>query len=290
MKCTLCPRQCHAIRAENTANGFCKMPTDIYISRIAPHFWEEPVISGANGTAAVFFTGCTLSCIYCQNSEISNENLGIKMNETKIADKINTLLKNGCHTLSFITATHYIFAVKKIIELINPTVPVVYNTSGYETVEAIKSLDGYIDIYLPDFKYTDNHLGKLYSGVDNYFEITSSAVDEMLKQTGKPKIGSDGILQRGTVIRNLVLPNHTKNSIEVINYLSEKYGDRIIFSLMGQYIPHYKAINHPKLGRKITMREYNKVLTAFENSKLDGFCQELTSADDKYIPDWYNSH
>lgn len=265
------------------------MPSVPFIGRIAPHYWEEPVISGKNGTAAVFFAGCALNCIYCQNSEISRGNAGVKMTAEEISHKINILLKNGCSTLSFITPTHYIDQVIKIIELCRPRVPVVYNTGGYERVESLKRLKGYIDIYLPDIKYSSNELGREYSGVKDYFTVASAAVEEMVNQTGSPVIDSNGIMARGTVVRNLVLPNHTRNSIEIINFLEKNFGDKLLFSLMGQYVPCYKAIGHPKLGRKITKREYYKVLNSFENSGLGGFCQELTSADEKYIPKWYNS-
>lgn len=263
------------------------MPDKIYISRIAPHYWEEPVISGSKGTAAVFFSGCALHCIYCQNSEISQNKSGKVMSVEDISEKINTLLKTGCHTLSFITPTHYADKVIDIIERVKPDVPVVYNTSGYESLDTLRMLDGYIDIYLPDYKYSSDELAREYSKVDNYHEVVTSAIEEMVRQTGTPVFDKNKILQKGTVVRHLVLPNHTKNSIKIIEYLSEKYGEDILFSLMGQYIPHHKATTHPKLGRKITKREYQKVLTAFTNSNLDGFCQELTSADEKYIPEWY---
>lgn len=284
MVCRLCPHRCGAARSQTT-NGRCGMPADIYVSRIAPHFWEEPVISGKNGTAAVFFTGCTLDCIYCQNSEISQQNQGHKTTAEEIARKLDKLICSGCETVSFITPTHYIYAVQEVIRLLSPSVPVVFNTSGYERAEVLRGLEGYVDIYLPDFKYADNRLAQEYSGVSDYFEVADKAIAEMVRQTGKPEYNGN-VLKSGTVVRNLVLPNHTKNSIAVIEHLSEKYGDEIIFSLMGQYIPHGKATAHPKLNRKITKREYQKVLTAFENSRLDGFCQELSSADEKYIPNW----
>ncbi len=262
------------------------MTESIYISRIAPHLWEEPVISGKKGTAAVFFTGCTLDCVYCQNAEISQYNKGKAVTVAYICQQLNRLLEQGCETVSFITPTHYIDRVREIIDNLKPSVPVVYNTSGYEDLEQLKKLEGYIDIYLPDLKYSNNELGREYSNVNNYFDIASKAIDEMVRQTGSPVYNSDGILKMGTIVRNLVLPNHTRNSIEVINFLSERFGDKILFSLMGQYIPHHKALNHPKLNRKITKREYDKVLNTFENSCLDGFCQELASADEKYIPVW----
>lgn len=286
MVCNLCPRKCNAQRDKDKGKGFCKMPEEIYISRIAPHFWEEPVISGKHGTAAVFFTGCTLDCIYCQNREISQDNLGKKMTAKEVGDKILELLESGAETLSFITPTHYSHKIKEIIDYVKPNVPVVYNTSGYESVDTLKELDGYIDVYLPDLKYFSNELGRMYSKADNYFDTAVLAIEEMVRQTGNPKINSKGIMEKGTVVRNLVLPNHTKNSIEIIKFLNENFEGKILFSLMGQYVPYGPALSHNKLYRKITNREYQKVLSAFESSNLDGFCQELSSADEKYIPKW----
>lgn len=286
MKCTLCPRECNAQRSESKGNGWCKMPSSLYVSRIAPHYWEEPVISGKNGTVAIFFTGCTMGCIYCQNREISQYNKGRKVSVEEICKEVSTYLEKGCETLSFITPTHYIDRVKEIIDTLKPNVPVVYNTSGYEKVESLKLLEGYIDIYLPDLKYSNNDLGVKYSKAPNYFETAVKAIEEMVRQTGKPVINDNGIMEKGVIVRNLVLPNHTRNSIEVIDYLNEKLSDKVLLSLMGQYTPYGEAQNNEKLKRKITKREYQKVLKHFEESNLDGFSQELTSADEKYIPQW----
>lgn len=286
MICNLCPRKCNKERTEISGEGYCRMPQAIKVSRIAKHYWEEPCISGKNGTAAVFFTGCTMGCIYCQNKEISQDNLGKYMTVEEVGNRIRMLLGNGAETLSFITPTHYIDKIIKIIEYVKPNVPVVYNTGGYELENSLKRLRGYIDIYLPDLKYSNNSLGKEYSKVNDYFTVAKTALAEMVNQTGPCIFNDNGILKKGTVVRNLVLPNHTQNSIDVIQYLGETYGDKILFSLMGQYIPYGDSVTHRKLGRKITKREYQKVLTAFENSGLDGFYQELSSADEKYIPKW----
>lgn len=286
MICNLCPRKCNAERTENIGKGYCKMPETIYVSRVAYHYWEEPVISGKKGTVAVFFTGCTLDCIFCQNNEISHNNMGRKISIQQLAEEVVALLDKGAETLSFITPSHYTNGIIQLLDIIKPSIPVVYNTSGYDSLETLKKLDGYIDVYLPDLKYSNNSLGKEYSNVNNYFDTVSIAIEEMVRQTGEPVIDQNGIMKKGTIIRNLVLPSHTKNSIEIIDYLADKYGDKILFSLMGQYIPYGDAKNHKKLHRKITKREYEKVLSAFENSCLNGFCQELSSANEKYIPEW----
>lgn len=286
MICNLCPRKCNAERNDSVGKGYCKMPKSLYVSRVAHHYWEEPVISGKKGTVAVFFTGCTLDCIYCQNREISNSNLGRKVTIDELAKEVTLLLDKGAESLSFITPSHYTNGIIQLLDIISPNVPVVYNTSGFDSIETLKKLEGYIDIYLPDFKYSNNDLGLEYSNVRNYFDVCSKAIEEMVRQTGEPVINQDGIMEKGTMVRNLVLPSHTKNSIEVINYLAEKYGDKILFSLMGQYIPYGDAKNNKKLNRKITKREYEKVLLAFESSGLNGYCQELSSASEKYIPEW----
>ena len=286
MICNLCPRKCNAERNDSIGKGYCKMPKSLYVSRVAHHYWEEPVISGQKGTVAVFFTGCTLDCIYCQNREISHSNLGRKVTIDELAKEVTLLLDKGAESLSFITPSHYTNGIIQLLDIISPNVPVVYNTSGFDSIETLKKLEGYIDIYLPDLKYSNNDLGLEYSNVKNYFDITSKAIEEMVRQTGEPIINQDGIMEKGTMVRNLVLPGHTKNSIEVINYLAEKYGDKILFSLMGQYIPYGDAKYHKKLNRKITKREYEKVLLAFESSGLNGYCQELSSASEKYIPEW----
>ena len=286
MICNLCPRKCNAERNDSIGKGYCKMPKSLYVSRVAHHYWEEPVISGKKGTVAVFFTGCTLDCIYCQNREISHANLGRKVTIDELAKEVTLLLDKGAESLSFITPSHYTNGIIQLLDIISPNVPVVYNTSGFDSIETLNKLEGYIDIYLPDFKYSNNDLGLEYSNVRNYFDVTSKAIEEMVRQTGEPVINQDGIMEKGTMVRNLVLPSHTKNSIEVINYLAEKYGDKILFSLMGQYIPYGDAKKHKKLNRKITKRVYEKVLLAFESSGLNGYCQELSSASEKYIPEW----
>ena len=286
MICNLCPRKCNAERNDSIGKGYCKMPKSLYVSRVAHHYWEEPVISGKKGTVAVFFTGCTLDCIYCQNREISHSNLGRKVTIDELAKEVTLLLDKGAESLSFITPSHYTNGIIQLLDIISPNVPVVYNTSGFDSIETLNKLEGYIDIYLPDFKYSNNNLGLEYSNVRNYFDVTSKAIEEMVRQTGEPVINQDGIMEKGTMVRNLVLPSHTRNSIEVINYLAEKYGDKILFSLMGQYIPYKDKKKHKKLNRKITKREYEKVLLAFESSGLNGYCQELSSASEKYIPEW----
>lgn len=286
MNCMLCPHKCGAYRDLNTGKGNCGLPLSPKVARVAPHMWEEPPISGTKGSGAVFFSGCTMKCIYCQNFEISAENQGVSINAQKLADEYKRLEEGGVHNIDLISATQFLPEVIRSFEIYKPNIPIVYNCGGYERIETLKALEGIVDIYLPDFKYSDNKLGREYSGVENYCEVATESVNEMLKQKGKLTLSSDGIAQRGVLVRHLVLPNHTKNSIGVLDILKENFGERITLSLMGQYIPHGKAKNHPKLSRRITQREYQKVLQHLMDLELDGFAQELESAEEEYIPLW----
>lgn len=248
--------------------------------------WEEPPISGTKGSGAVFFSGCTIKCIYCQNYEISAENYGVEIDAETLANEYRKLEETGVHNIDLISATQFLPEILKSFEIYKPAVPIVYNCGGYERVETLKALEGIVDIYLPDFKYSDNALGIEYSNAQNYVEVATKAVEEMLRQTGKLSLDDEGIAKSGVLVRHLVLPNHTKNSIGVLNILKENFSDEVTVSLMGQYIPHGKALNHPKLSRKITRREYQKVLDHLIDLELEGFAQELKSADDSYIPLW----
>lgn len=286
MICKLCPHKCASYKDAKTKGGICGVNTNIRVARIAPHHWEEPCLSGERGSGAVFFSGCTMKCIYCQNSEISANNYGVEITPATLAEEFRKLEAAGVHNIDLISATQFLPAVLKAFEIYKPKIPVIYNCGGYERVETLKALEGIVDIYLPDFKYSDNVLAKEYSGADNYTETTTNAIKEMLRQTGELKLNSDGIAESGVLVRHLILPNHTKNSIGVLNILKENFGNTLTLSLMGQYTPHGKAIDHPKLFRKITKREYEKVLSHLIDCGLDGFAQELESADESFIPLW----
>lgn len=250
--------------------------------------WEEPCISGSKGSGAVFFSGCTLRCIFCQNYKISAESCGKAITAQRLADEFKMLESLGVHNINLVSPTPYTVEIIKALEIYKPEIPVVYNCSGYENTETVKALNGYIDIYLPDFKYSDNELAKSYSNAPNYVEIAKNAIAEMINQTRENLFDENGMMKKGVIIRHLVLPSHTKNSIGVIDIIKENFPQALV-SLMCQYIPMYKAKNHLKLGRKITLREYEKVKNYLFRSGLDGFVQELSSADEKYIPKWnYN--
>ncbi|MCR5654005.1 MAG: radical SAM protein [Ruminococcus sp.] len=285
MICNLCPRQCNAARGENDGKGFCGLGVLPKIARVAPHYWEEPCISGTKGSGAVFFSGCTLRCVFCQNYEISAERKGKYITPIQLADEIKKLESSGVHNINLVSPAPYVEAIKSALDIYKPKIPVVYNCSGYESVETLRGLEGYVDIYLPDFKYSDNALAEKFSSAKNYVETALRAIGEMLRQTGEPEYDGNNMMTKGTIIRHLVLPNHTKNSIEALGLIAGNF-DNPLVSLMCQYIPFGRAREMPKLNRKITKREYEKVTQTLFELNLDGFVQDLSSADEKYIPTW----
>lgn len=285
-KCTLCPRSCGAKRFEEYGKGYCKMGILPKISRAALHMWEEPCISGKNGSGTIFFTGCVLGCVFCQNYRISKEGQGRVITTDQLVQEIKKLEAMGAHNINLVSPTPYIDSIIEAFTKYRPAIPIVYNTGGYEKVESLKRLEGIVDIYLPDLKYISSEKSAKYSGAADYSEYAVKAIAEMVRQTGKPVFDSEGMMQRGTIVRHLILPSNTKNSIEVVRYLDENFGDSILISLMGQYIPEGRAKDFPEIDRTITAREYNKVLSALEETKLDGFAQELDSARKSYVPDF----
>lgn len=285
MVCNLCPRHCDALRERERGNGFCKMGYYPRVARIARHMWEEPCISGSRGSGAVFFSGCTMRCVYCQNYEISAKGAGEIITPAQLAREISRLENTGAHNINLVSPTPYVEAITEALDICKPTVPVVYNCGGWEDAATLKRLEGYVDIYLPDFKYADNAIALKYSGVNEYAETALTAIGEMLRQTGKPVFDREGLMKKGTLIRHLVLPNHTKNSIEALNILNARL-DGFLISLMCQYVPVGRAKTHEKLNRKITQREYEKVKRHLFDLNIDGYVQELAAADTKYIPLW----
>lgn len=289
-KCNICPRKCGAIREELSGNGFCKMGAKLKVARIDLHYWEEPCISGTNGSGAIFFSGCTLGCVYCQNFEISNGGKGEFITPQQLADNFKILEEKGANNINLVTASHYIDGVIKALDIYKPNIPIVYNCGGYESVESIKKLDGYVNIFLPDFKYSDDNLAIKYSKAPNYTQTTLDAIKQMISQVGDIKLDDKGIMQSGVLIRHLVLPNHTKNSIAVLDLIKANFGTDVPVSLMGQYFPTdnilKNADKYDKLTRKLTKREYNKVADYMVDLGLDGFYQGLESADKSYVPKW----
>ena len=286
MICNLCPRKCNACRTEHQGNGFCGSGTLPVVARVAPHFGEEPCISGTKGGGTVFFSGCTLKCVYCQNYEISDGHKGRAVTPKELADCYKRLEQQGVHNINLVTADHYVNAVAESLDIYKPSVPVVYNCSGYTSPKTLSILDGLVDIYLPDFKYSDDALAIKYSSAPNYVNTASAAIKEMIFQVGTPLIDDDGMLKKGVIVRHLILPSHTKNSLGVLDIIKRSYDKQVLVSLMCQYVPVNKAHDFPKINRTITRREYDKVKSELYALGLDGFTQDLTSASTDFIPDW----
>lgn len=282
--CNACPRKCSVERnIGEFSRGFCKMPYNAVLARASLHLWEEPVISGERGSGAIFFSGCNLRCVFCQNFEISHENFGKQVSKSEFIDIVKRLENQGAHTINLVNPTHFVPFIKEVFSEYKPSVPVVYNTGGYDDVESIRSLDGLIDVYLPDLKYFDSDVSKKYSNAENYFEKASKAVVEMQKQVGKSVI-KDGIMQKGLIIRHLVLPKNTDQSIKILRWIRDNLPIDIYISLMSQYVPYVKT-EYKELNRRIVTAEYQKVIDEFERLGFEnGFMQERSSAQTDFIP------
>lgn len=282
MICNNCPRKCNIDR--ESALGFCKSPQEFTLSRAALHYWEEPCISGKNGSGAVFFSGCNLRCVFCQNYEISHLNKGVEVSEKRLIEIFENLISQGANNINLVNPSHYAYQLSKVLSSWKSPVPIVYNTSGYDDVDAIKSLEGLVDIYLPDFKYIRPDKAKKYSSAYDYPEVSKRALAEMRRQQKNDVFDHSGIMQRGMIIRHLILPSNTNSSLEAIDYLHNNFENTYI-SLMAQYTPYGDLSDCSELNRKISKREYEKVLNyalGIGHDKL--FLQELSSADISFIP------
>lgn len=281
-RCTLCPRRCNARRTPQGGNGFCGLGSTLRLARIAPHYWEEPPISGVRGTGALFFSGCTLRCAYCQNGEVSHRNLGRNFTPAQLADSMRRLTEMGVHTMSFITATPFVEGILEALALYRPPVPLVWNTSGYETVETLRRLEGVVDVYLPDLKHFSPRMGQLCAKAPDYFDVASAAITEMVRQAGAPSYDADGIMRRGVLIRHLILPGLTGESIALLDWVHDRFPG-IPVSLMRQYVP-MNGVDIPGLTRSITPREYRRVRDHMRALELPGFEQEAASASEEFVP------
>lgn len=286
-ECKLCPRECKVNRNNNEL-GFCKATNKIKIGGYHLHLWEEPILTGDTGSGTVFFSYCNLGCIYCQNYQISTNNIGEEITTERLSDIYLELEKKGAVNINLVTPTHYIPLIKESLIIAKEkglSIPIVYNTSCYEKKESLKLLEGLIDIYIPDFKYYDNSLGK-YSKVNNYFEIASSALEEMFRQIGKCEYDDKGLLKKGVVVRHLVLPGHINDSKKIIEYLYSKYKNNIVYSIMNQYTP-IKKLNITNLNRKLTSKEYDDVIDyAYDLGVRECFIQEKESQSESFIPNF----
>ncbi len=288
--CTLCPQRCHVNRKEGHI-GYCGETSKLVVARAALHRWEETCISGENGSGAVFFSGCNMRCVFCQNYNIAGAKAGKVITIERLAEIFLELEEQGAHNVNLVTPTHY---VPQIIEALNLAkseglhIPVVYNTSGYECKETLRMLKGYVDIYLPDFKYMNERLAQRLSCASDYTIYVKQALEEMVRQTdGIEMDEKTGLMKRGVIVRHLVLPGHVKDSKEIISYLQETYGDRIMISVMNQYTPMPQAKDLEQLGRRVTKREYEKVVDhALEIGVTNGYIQEGAAASESFIPEF----
>ena len=288
--CVICPRKCGVNRYQE--RGFCGADNAIKVSYYSLHMWEEPVLSGKNGSGTIFFSHCNLRCLYCQNKKISIDGYGKKISNKKLKEIMLKLQEDGAHNINLVTPTHYIPQIVKVLHNIKDKdliIPVVYNTSSYENVGSLKILNGLVDIYLADLRYYDDELAKKYSFCDDYFETATMAIDEMFRQTGTFVIGDDGIMKKGLIVRVLVLPGHVHDAKEIIQYLYQTYHDDIYISIMNQYTPIEKYC-YENLNRKLTEEEYEDVINyALTIGVSKAFIQEGDTALESFIPDFNTS-
>lgn len=284
MICRLCPRNCGALRTSDQGFGLCRMPETPLLARAALHHWEEPPISGTRGSGTVFFTGCPLGCIFCQNGDISHENFGKPVTEARLWDICMELIAQGAHNINFVTPTHYAHVLASLLK--RPlAVPVVYNCGGYEKVDTLKMLEGKVQIYLPDLKYLDPEIARRYSDAPDYPAAAAAAIREMVRQTGPCRFDENGLLTRGVIIRHLILPGQVKEAKAVMDWVAGNFPPHtVLFSLMSQYTPWGNLDCVPELARKLRRGEIRAAQDYMAALGLDGFTQERTSAKEEYTP------
>lgn len=287
-RCTLCPRNCNVDR-EAGERGVCGVTGEgILGARAALHMWEEPCISGECGSGTVFFSGCSLRCIYCQNYEIAHAETGKRITVERLSEIFLELAKKGAHNINLVTPTHYTPEIIRAVlraRACGLTLPIIYNCSGYEKVETLKMLEGIVDIYLTDFKYMESDLAAKFSKAPDYPTIAKEALKEMVRQTGAPVFDENDLMKKGVIVRHLLLPNHLKNAKAVVQYVYETYGNQVYLSLMNQYTPLPQVRHIPELNRKVTDREYEKLLDyAIDLGVEQAFIQEGETAEESFIP------
>lgn len=309
MACELCPRHCNVERSHGR-QGYCGMGSEVTVARVAPHFWEEPCISGEKGSGTVFFSGCNLRCVYCQNYKIAAGRTGQRMSSEELSAAFLSLQEQGCHNINLVTPSHYVPQIRQALQQTKLRIPVVYNTSSYECVQTLRQMEGLVDIYLADLKYLDKGLSGKYSHAEDYPETAKAAIAEMVRQTGgityvralqgteqtseqKETIPNateypDGALMaRGVIVRHLLLPGQVEEAKRVLRYLYETYGDTIAVSILNQYTPLPHVAAYPELNRKVTDEEYEEVVEfALELGIGHGFLQEGQAASESFIPEF----
>lgn len=288
-ECILCPRECKVDRIYGE-KGFCRAGKNVSLARAALHYWEEPCISGEKGSGTVFFSSCTMKCVFCQNYNISTAKVGKEISICRLAEIFIELQNKGAHNINLVTPTHY---VPQIIEALKISknnglkIPIVYNSSGYEKVETIKMLDGYIDIYLPDMKYFNDKYAKKYSSAPNYFDAAKKSVDEMFKQVGKYEFDECGIMKKGVIIRHLMLPGLLFDSKKILDYIYNKYKNDVYLSIMNQYTPLGNVKNYPELNKKLNPKHYDSLVDYAIGLGIEkAFIQDGETAEESFIPEF----
>lgn len=288
-KCEVCPHKCRVNRIENEV-GRCKSKDTVKVALASIHEFEEPCISGKKGSGTVFFSNCNLQCVFCQNYEISSLGVGKEITIERLAEIFIEQQEKNVNNINLVSPTSYAIQIIEAIKIAKKkglNIPIIYNTNGYENIETLKMLDGYIDVYLPDLKYAENELAKKYSNVNNYFEIATSAIKEMQRQCGKLVFDENGIIKKGVMIRHLILPNHIENSKKVLKWISDNTDENTMVSVMAQYFPTYKAKEIKELNRKLTKNEYKKVEEYLYTLNIEnGYIQELEENEEVYVPKW----
>lgn len=288
-KCKICPHNCGVNRLNGNI-GRCKSNGNIKLAMASIHNFEEPCISGENGSGTVFFSNCNMNCVFCQNYKISQQGLGREISIEELAEIFIDEQNKNAENINLVTPTMYVYHIIEAIKIAKNKglkIPIVYNSNGYENVETIKKLDGYIDIYLPDLKYYDDDLAFKYSGVKNYFENATSAIKEMYNQVGSPVLDENGMMKKGLIIRHLVLPNNLQNSKDVLKWTNDNIDKKVFVSVMAQYFPTNKAKDFPEINRKLTKEEYEEIENYLYSLDLDnGYIQELGEHEEEYVPDF----
>ncbi len=287
MVCNLCPRMCGAVRTADRGEGYCRMPGVPVLARAALHHWEEPPISGTNGSGTIFFSGCPLGCVFCQNEEISHEDRGKPVTQERLGQICDELVAQGAHNINFVTPTHYAHVVKKLLDEHPVSVPVVWNTGGYERVDTLRGLEGKVDIYLPDLKYMDPETARRYSAAADYPEAAKAAIREMVRQVGACELDGDGLLRKGVIIRHLLLPGQLAGAKEVMDWVAREFGPgTVLFSLMSQYTPWGRAGEFPEIDRRLRASEIRAAQQYMDALGLEGFVQDSESAKREYTPEF----
>ena len=287
--CTLCPRNCHVNRNQGKI-GYCRMTSELVVARAALHMWEEPCISGEKGSGAVFFSGCAMGCVFCQNHEIAKGLRGTSITVERLSEIFLELQEKGANNINLVTPSHYVLQIIEALDIAKShglDIPIVYNSSGYEKKETIRLLEGYVDIYLPDFKYMNDEIASRYSHCQDYSTYAKATIEEMVRQTGKPEFYSDGIMKKGTIVRHLSLPGYLEDSKDILDYLHENFKNDVYISIMNQYTPLITVEKYPEINRKVTKHEYDELISyALMMGIKNAYTQEDETQEESFIPDF----